>query len=175
MNDNNNEKYVGYEYRDLTVSRDKENLFLDGYQNFGWEVDGTYPRGLGFGDITLKFKRDRRIRNKAELTRLQRQFEASVTEIENMERSKMSSASIVAFTIGIIGAAFMAGATFAFLANMMIVCIVLAIPGFICWIIPYFCFRSTYSRKEKKVSPLIDNKYDAIYEICEKGNSLLNA
>ena len=175
MNDYNKNNFVGYEYKDVTVRNDKENLYLDGYQNFGWQVEGSYPRGLGFAGVTLKFKRDRKIRNKAELTRLQRQFDACISEIESLESSKNSSATIVAFTIGIIGTACMAAATFAFLANMIIPCIVLAVPGFIGWIIPYFCFKSTYNRKEKKVTPLIDNKCDVIYEICEKGNSLLGA
>lgn len=28
--------YIGYEYRNVTVSRDMEPMYADGYQNFGW-------------------------------------------------------------------------------------------------------------------------------------------
>jgi hypothetical protein len=35
----------------------------------------------------MKLKRDRKIRNKMELARLQRQFETAVAEIETLERS----------------------------------------------------------------------------------------
>ena len=173
MNEEKDNIFIGYEYRDITVTRDMENLYLDGYQNFGWKLDGSSPRQLGLSNVTIKFKRDRKIRNKAELTRLQRQFDATVSEIDTMEKSKTSSATIVAFTIGIVGTAFLAGATFAFLANMIIPCIVLAVPGFIGWTLPYFRYKATIAKKTQKVTPLIDNKYDVIYEICEKANSLL--
>ena len=45
----------------------------------------TIERGTEF----LKLKRDRKIRNKTELTRLQRQFDACATGIRKMENSKL--------------------------------------------------------------------------------------
>jgi len=174
MTDNRaNRNFVGYEYRDITVSRNMEAMYVDGYQNFGWELDGSAGLPAGLGSVTLKFKRDRKIRNKAELTRLQRQFDASVNEILSMEKSKGDSASIVAFTVGTIGTAFMAGSVFAVTGGLIVLCIILAIPAFIGWILPYFLYKSTYSKKAAKVAPLIDAKYDEIYEICERANNLL--
>ena len=175
MNEAMKNDFVGYEYRDVTVSRDMQNMYADGYQNFGWQLEGTSILPTGLYSTSMKFKRDRRIRNKAELTRLQRQFDACVTEINSMEKSKSSRASIVAYSIGLAGTAFMAGATFSFLGGMIALCVILAIPGFIGWILPYFCYNSTYAKKSGKVAPLIDNKYDEIYEICEKANGLLGA
>jgi len=169
-----NKNFVGYEYRDVTVTRSMEAMYVDGYQNFGWELDGSESLPVGFGSVTLKFKRDRKIRNKAELTRLQRQFDANVNEILNMEKSKGDSASIAAFTVGIIGTAFMAGSVFAVTSGLVVLCIILAIPAFIGWALPYFIYKSTYNKKAAKVSPLIDSKYDEIYEICERANNLLN-
>ena len=168
-----NKNFVGYEYRDITVSRSMEAMYVDGYQNFGWELDSSSGLPTGIGGVTLKFKRDRKIRNKAELTRLQRQFDANVNEISNMEKSKGDSATIVAFTVGMIGTAFMAGSVFAVTGGAIVLCIILAVPAFIGWILPYFLYKSTYSKKATKVSPLIDNKYDEIYEICERANDLL--
>ena len=171
--ENNENKFIGYEYKDVNVNRKMENLCLDGYQSFGWKLDGKFPLQSGFTTANIKFKRDRKIRNKAELTRLQRQFEASVSEIESMENSKTSSASIIAFTIGIIGTALLAGATFAFLSNMILLCIILAVPGFVGWALPYFCYKAAYEKKVAKVTPLIESKYDTIYEICEKASGLV--
>jgi hypothetical protein len=165
--------FVGYEYRDITVPRDKEAIYVDGYENFGWTLESRSALTIGLGSVILKFKRDRKIRNKAELTRLQRQFDAYVNEINRMEASKVSSASIAAFTVGIIGTAFMAGSVFAVVGGMVVLCIILAIPAFAGWIVPYFLYNSTYAKKTAKVEPLIDSKYDEIYEICERGNSLL--
>ena len=167
--------FVGYEYRDITVTRDKENLYLDGYQNFGWKLEGAKTHIIGLYSASMTFKRDRKIRNKAELTRLQRQFDACVSEISSMEKRKTSRATIIAFTIGFVGTAFLAGATFAYLANFIPLCIILAIPGFIGWVLPYFCYNNAYSKRSLKIAPLIENKYDEIYEICEKANGLLEA
>lgn len=165
--------FVGYEYRDITVDKDMESMYVDGYQNFGWKLDTTSTPQIGLNNIILKFKRNRKIRNKMELTRLQRQFDACVSEITSMEKSKASSASIIAYTVGLIGTAFMAGATFAFLGGFIALCIILAVPAFTGWILPYFLYKSTYAKRSAKVAPLIDNKYDEIYELCERANGLL--
>ena len=113
--------------------------------------------------------------NKMELTRLQRNFEACVNEIEELEKSKTSAATMYSLIVGIIGTAFMAGSTFAVTAEPphILWCILLAIPGFIGWILPPFLHRKLVERQRKKITPLIEEKYDEIYEICEKGNKLL--
>lgn len=165
--------FVGFEYRSITADRNMELMYIDGYQNFGWVLDDTSAPQAGLNSITLKFKRDRKIRNKAELTRLQRQFDACINEIQSMEKSKAAKASIVAFTTGLVGTAFLAGATLSFLGGLIVLCIILAIPGFIGWILPYFLYNSAYAKKTAQVAPLIDSKYDEIYEICKRANELL--
>ena len=111
-----------------------------------------------------------------ELTRLQRNFEACVNEIEELEKSKTSAATIYALVIVILGTAFMAGSVFAVTAQPphIVLCILLAIPGFIGWIIPYFVYEKTVKKQTEKVIQLIEEKYDEIYKICEKGNKLLH-
>jgi len=172
-NTNTDNSFVGYEYRDITVSHDMESLYMDSYQNFGWKLDNTSTSFIGFSSVSMKFKRDRKIRNKAELTRLQRQFDACVNEIISMEKSKETSAGIVAITVGLIGTAFLAGATFSYLSSLIFLCVVLAIPGFVGWILPYFLHNATRRKRATKITPLIESKYDEIYEICERANSLL--
>lgn len=121
----------------------------------------------------MKLKRDRKIRNKAELTRLQRHFDATASEIETLEKSKVIGASIVAYFIGVIGTAFVAGSVFANQADNMVLSIILAVPGFIGWIIPYLLYCKFSKKKTSTVAPLIDQMYDEIYEVCEKANALL--
>ncbi|MCO7127510.1 hypothetical protein NIE88_17270 [Sporolactobacillus shoreicorticis] len=168
-----NNIFVGYEYKEVTVSRDMESIYTDGYVNFGWVLDGTSTPLQGISSVTLKFKRNRKIRNKAELTRLQRQFDGCVAEVKAMERSKFVVSSIVVYTIGIIGTAFMAGSVFAYQGSLLVLSIILAVPGFVGWIIPYFCFSAIHKKKSARVTPIIDQKYDEIYELCEKANDLL--
>lgn len=104
---------------------------------------------------------------------MQRQFDACVTEIQSLDFSKYVKASAVAYAIGVIGTAFMAGSVFAVTSNMTELCVVLAIPGFLGWVLPYLCYRKINKRKTEEVTPLIDQKYDELYTVCEKASGLL--
>lgn len=173
--------YVGYEYKEITAQDNMVSLLLDGYENFGWELYESLPEsGMGGkagnnSRTIIRMKRDRKIVNKAELTRLQRNFEACVTEIQALEKRKTSMAMVYALVLGIIGTAFMAGSTFAVTAQppYIVLCMILAVPGFLGWILPYFLYKRVQRKETEKVAPLIEAKYDEIYEICEKGNKLL--
>lgn len=87
--------------------------------------------------------------------------------IDALEQSKRSGAVIGALVTGIMGTAFMAGSVFAVTAEppMVVLCILLAVPGFTGWILPYFLYRALLRKKSAKVSPLIEDKYEEIYEI----------
>jgi hypothetical protein len=163
----NGKNFVGYEYKEVSTSRGLEGVYADGYPNFGWELEGgNYGR--------LKFKRDRKIRNKAELSRLQREFETKIYEIKNLERTKSNGAQAVSLTVGLIGTALLAGATFAYIyANMIPLMIVLAVPGFIGWGVSYMLYNKLKAKKSAATEPLIDRKYDEIYEVCAKAYAML--
>ncbi|KQO00742.1 hypothetical protein [Paenibacillus sp. Leaf72] len=169
----NENNFVGYEYKDITVKRAKESLYADGYAHFGWMLEGTATPIQSVGAVTMKYKRDRNIRNKAELTRLQRQFEACVKDIERLERSITRAASTTAYVVGVAGTGFMAGSAFAYVAGMLPLTVILALIGITGWIIPYYGYSSIRKKKTDKVAPFIDQKYDEIYEVCQKGNNLL--
>lgn len=101
--------YVGYEYKEIMADRQLVSLLLDGYENFGWEVNDHLPES-GMGGKTgierkvmIRLRRDRKILNKAELTRLQRNFEACVAEIQTLEQRKTSAATAYAIILGVIG------------------------------------------------------------------------
>ena len=167
--------FVGYEYKEIVADSSRASFLLDGYENFGWEFDGKIQENASRKKMTLHLKRNRKIVNKAELTRLQRNFEACVNEIDTLEKAKTSVAAMYAMTFGMIGTAFIAGATFAVTAQppYYVLCILLAIPGFLGWIFPYFLYKRIVKKQTEKLTPLIEEKYDEIYEICEKGNKLL--
>lgn len=168
-----NNDFVGYEYKDITIRRNMESVYEDGYSNFGWVLNGTAESPKGMTYVTLKFKRDCKARTNGELNRLQRQFDGCVAEIIMLERSKVLIASTVAYVIGIIGSAFIAGSTFAYNAGSLSLSTILAVPGFVGWIIPYLCFRAIVKKKSARVTPLIDQKYDEIYNLGKKGSLLL--
>lgn len=167
--------FVGYEYKEINVSREKASFYLDCYQNFGWLPDENAVYSNKPNQSAIRLKRNRKIINKMELTRLQRNFEACANEITLLEKSKTSVATIWALVVAIIGTAFMAGSTFAVTTQPPIIwlCVLLAIPGIIGWILPYFLYQYVVKKQTIKIQPLIEAKYDEIYKICEKGYSLL--
>lgn len=171
-------EFIAYEYKEIIVDQDRVSFLLDGYENFGWQQDenlsGTVQSPYQ-AKVRLRLKRNRKIVNKMELTRLQRNFEACVKEIGALEKAKTSSAIMYALIVGILGTAFMAGSVFAVTAQppQILPCIILAIPAILGWIFPYFIYQKILNKNIEKITPLIELKYDEIYEICEKGNRLL--
>ena len=77
--------------------------------------------------------------------------------------------------MGIIGTAFMAGSVFAVTAEppRIILSVILAVPAFLGWIIPYFLYKRMVRKQTEKLTPLIEEKQEEIYGICEKGSKLL--
>ena len=132
----NTENYfIGFEYKELLVSPKMASLCIDCMPSFGWQSDKNDSSFGGILATQLKFKRERNIKNKSELTKMEQQFEANIKAIESLERKKLTSAQIASLAIGIAGAAFMAGSVFTYLAGMILLMIILSIPGFFCDIV----------------------------------------
>lgn len=173
--------FVGYEYKEIVTDSNRLSFLLDGYESFGLEEDGRLAESAAVRNpvpqqrTVLRMKRNRKLINKVELTRLERNFEACVEEIGKLEKAKTSLAAMYAIILGVIGTAFMAGSVFAVTAQppQYILCLLLAVPGFLGWIFPHFLYKKIAGKQTVKITPLIEAKYDEIYEICEKGNKLL--
>lgn len=175
MDDKNRTPFVGYEYKEITVPSEHASMYMDCYEAFGWEEDGNLTPQNGVHLTTVRMKRDRKIINKMELTRLQRQFEACAREVQDLERSKHTVATMWALAVGTIGTVFMAGSVFSITHTPPIywLCVLLAVPAFAGWLCPYFLYRYKIRVQTHKVQPLIDEKRDEIYEVCKKAHSLL--
>jgi len=167
--------YVGYDYKTITVDGEKASMYTDAYENFGWIPDESAPAKQFAGVVTLKLKRDRKILNKTELTRLQQHFEACMDEIAAHENSKTIRATIYSIIIGLVGTAFLAGSVFAVTAEppMILLCVLLGVPGLIGWAAAYPLYNFFINKRAAEVMPLIEKKYDEVHEICEKGSALV--
>ncbi|MGN1027330.1 MAG: hypothetical protein ACI4P4_13115 [Faecousia sp.] len=175
MREANKSPFVGYEYKEVVVSREQAGMYADCYEAFGWQVEESACLPGNGGMVTIHMKRDRKIINKMELTRLQRQFEACTRDIAELERSKTSAATAWSLVVGFTGTAFMAGSVFAVTNEPPVywLCVLLVVPAFAGWVFPYFLYRYMVQTQIKKVQPLIEAKQDEIYEVCEKAHSLL--
>lgn len=167
--------FVGYEYKEIPASGERASFCLDGYQSFGWVPDARTAEQGNRGKGKLVLKRNRKLVNKAELTRLQRHFEACLRELDELERSRTANASLCAILLGLLGTGFLAGATFAVVGDTpnILLCVALAIPGFLGWIFPWFLYRAMVRRRARVVDQLMERKYDEIDTVCRKGHDLL--
>ncbi len=175
MKESKKKDYIGYEYKEVTVPSEEASFYLDSYENFGWNEDENFAAVPGAHFTALRLKRDRKIMNKMELTRLQQHFEACVKEIQMLEKEKTSGAKAAALTVALVGTGFMAGSTFAAVGEPPVIwlCVLLAVPGFAGWILPKFIYDWLVRKKTGEIQPFIEAKQEEIYEICEKGHSLL--
>jgi hypothetical protein len=167
----NENKFVMNEYLEVNVKQNLVQLCSDCYHALGWTIMNT---STGINSVTLKLQRNRKIKNRVALCDLQRKCEDGFCSIEKLEGSKTTKAMAVSLGFGIVGTAFMAGSVFAYLGSMIPLCVILAIPGFIGWGLPYFLYKKFLKESTDKVNPMIDRNYDVIYEACEKASQLLS-
>ncbi len=176
-------EYVSYEYKEISAEPDMVPMLMDGYENFGWEIteridtEQSVYNGVYVKREKIRMRRDRHIINKTELTRLERNFVACIDEIGKLEKSKKSKGIMYSLIIGVSGTIFMAGSVFAVTATPpnILLTILLAIPAFVGWILPYFVYKKIMGEEEKRLTPIIEEKYDEIDEICEKAHRLTNS
>ena len=165
--------FATYDYMEICAEESKLSFLVDCCKCFGWRLDENPGSEQSYRGRT-RMKRDRKIINKAELTRLQRNFESCAEEIDKMEKAMVSRAQMAAIALGVIGTVFIALSVFAVTADPphIVLTVLYAIPGFAGWISPYFVFRKVAVSQREKLLPLIEQKREEIDVLCEKGNRL---
>ena len=175
MNQENAKSLMGYEYKDITVLESYASQFVECYRNFGWDEDKKIASSKTLGFATIRLKRNRKIINKMELTRLERHFEACATEIQIMEHSKANVATAGSLLLGLIGASFITGAVLSAIQDPPIVpaCVVDGILGLLGMALPCTVYNRILKWRSEKMNPIIESKHDEVYDICKKGFELL--
>lgn len=84
--------FIGYEYMEITVDTNLASMYLDCYENFGWVGEKELSDRKKPHRVIIRMKRDRKIMNKMELTRLQRNFEACAIDMGRLEKAKTTAA-----------------------------------------------------------------------------------
>lgn len=166
--------FPGHERREIIIEQNFEALYAAGYKSFGWMLMETAPATGGRAAVVMKFRREQAINNKAELTRLQRQFDAYAGEVIALENSKASIASAAAYALGAIGGICLVAAAALCLGGKGVLALLPAIPGLLAWVLPYACYKKMYRHKMSKVTPVIEKRYGDIRRVCEKAGRLLD-
>ena len=191
MKNSETKEFIAYEYLNINVKSDKEPLYTDCYEAFGWILtnnaalveEGDYylnnlPNVNVTKQVTLKFKRDRKIPNKGELQTLQRKMENSLKEIDKLEKEPHNKGITKSLSIGLIGTIFLAISVFAITASTLslsnyIICIISGIIGLAGWLFGFLSYKNTKTKVEKENTQLIEEQYNTVYDCCEKASKLI--
>lgn len=170
--------FVSYEYRTKTVKAKDQTKAIDMYEAFGWEVTSTTATAID--GVTLSLKRDRKLKHKQELTKLERQAEDVFETVNGLQRSKTAGASIFAYIFGIIAALVLGGGMSLIMTiensiPALVGGIVLGIVGFVLCGVNYLIYKKLVEKKTKQVLPIIDDNEEKLANLLEKGNDLLSA
>ncbi|MFT4110896.1 hypothetical protein [Propionicimonas sp.] len=170
--------YVAYEYLTVQAGRDLEALYKDTYRGFGWIVETSTAGVLSGGtpnpnQVTIKLKRDRRIRNRPLVNELQRKAENALEAIRDLESSRTSAAVATALGFGVIGSGLLAGSVFAIQADLWLLSIPLGMVGLLGWLAGYLAHGKVRTRKTAQTAPLIDQQYEIVYDACDQAARLL--
>jgi len=198
----NNTEFVAYEYKNITVKRDSVTIYTDCLSNFGWEMvdeheHGFHPAssnvthihthivhaatsayaGAGHSDeiemVALKFKRNRRINNKLELDRLERQCADALASIGGLERKNSAYTMGISLGAGLGGTVLLALAVYSFISSNIIAGALLAALGVAGWGIGFFANHKVGRKRSVKSAPTIQAQLELLYSICEQAHTLL--
>lgn len=167
--------FISYEYATKTVKAQNQTRAMDLYESFGWEVSATSPAAVG--SVTLSLKRDRKLKHRQELNKLERQAEELSAAIEKQNGAKTLGASVFGFTFGVFGALVLGG-------GMSLVMLVEGVPALACGIIlgllgialcgvNYPIYKKIAEKKTKQLLPVIEGNEERLAGLLEKGNQLL--
>ena len=187
----NNNGFVGYEYKNITVKRDSVSIYADCLSNFGWDLVDEhdfhhYPvtadianvhQRTGTTDglemVSLKFKRDRSISKKIELNRLERTCEEALSAIGKLEQKNNAHIMGIALGSGIVGTGFIAFAVYNFISANPVAGVLLAIIGAVGWGIGFFAHLKVSKKKSTQIEPMIEEQMNIAYGACEQAHALL--
>ena len=170
--------FVMYEYATKSVSVKDQTRAIDMYEALGWEVTSVTPSTVN--GVTISLKRDRKVKHKQELRKLERQAEELLSSIEGLERAKTLSASIFSYTFGIVSSLiFGGGLCLAMLAGGSVpafaVGILLGLAGIALCAVNYPIYKKLTAKKTKQIMPVIDDNEEKLANLLEKIKEHLSA
>lgn len=169
-----------YSYDYLTVDTDlkKASQTMDYYESLGWEITGSNERAEMMGKTVLNFRRDRKIKNKDQLLRMQKKMEDAMESIEVLQKQKKSGATVLSLVIGIVGALILGIGMCMCMLNptlgLMIGGCIVGVVGIIVCGVNYYIFKKAVSKKSAKINPIISKKGDELANFCEEAQKYLN-
>ncbi len=169
-----NQGYSSYEYARTTVKADLAQVSVDCYESLGYELTGQRSAGVS-GQVTLSFRRSRKIKGKAQLSKIQREMDDSIAHIAKLEAAKTSKAISQSIGLGIVSALVLGLGMCCTMvwAQFMVLGIIVGIVGIVGCILTFLKYRNTVTKESARVEPQIEQTYDRLATKCEEAQALL--
>lgn len=171
------ENAVTYDYKTIKVKREMETLVSDTYENLGWILTSTSAVEGSLFSVNLSFKRDRKIKNKVELLKLQEKIDNVILSIENLQNKKKNSGFVESLTVGIIGClTFGGGLSMTMLLETVgykVFGILLGIIGIGICAIAYPLFKKINKKKITQIQPILESEFDKLSDFCDEAVKLI--
>ena len=168
--------FRNYEYMTVSTGMGSVGETVNRYASLGWEPDG---RRDGLLNATLTFRRDRSIKGKERLNRLQICIEDNVEGIRMLEESKSKGSMIFALAFGIAAALLFGGgmslimfSTTPVVLWAIIVGVSMGVIGGVLAAINYPIFVRLVKRKTARVNPIIEKKREEIFTLCQEAHGI---
>lgn len=167
--------FVSFEYKTKRVKAKDQTRVIDLYESFGWEVTSTTHAP---GDsITLSLKRDRKLKHKRELVRLERQAENAFETINGLQRAKTLGANIFAYIFGCVAVLILGGGMSLIMLKNSIPALIggiaLGVVGITLCAVNSLFYKKLAAKKTATLTPVIEDSEEKLANILEQGNELL--
>lgn len=172
------ETFTSYEYMSKKAEIEEQSRVIDLYEAFGWELTGTTSAAMN--EVTLSFKRDRKIPHKPELDRLQRRAEETRYNLRHLEKGKKSGANTFALVFGCLAVLVLGGGMSLVMTMQnslpaLIGGIALGIVGLVLCGVNYPIYRRLADKKTEQLLPVIDEQEEKLANLMEQANDLMKA
>lgn len=171
--------FIAYEYVSKKVSAAEQNSNIDILQSLGYECLSVDPVGFTNDYVTINLRRDRKIKHKAELVKLEKKIDNELIAIARMKKEETSLGLIVCLSIGIIGTLILGGGMSLTMlqtekTGLFILGIILGVLGICICATNDLIYKKIVSSKKDELEPKIDDGYEKITNICEQAYLLVN-
>ncbi len=172
-----NQNVISYDYKTVRVKREFETMLTDAYQNLGYEVTNVSMAEGTLNSVNVSFKRDRKIKNKIELIKVQNSIDNTLLNIEKLQAKKKNAGVPEGITVGVLGALTFGGGMSISLTltgvGYLIGGIALGIAGIGIGLLGWLAHNKIKEKKLKEIDPLIEAEFDKLADYCEKANALV--
>ena len=162
---------VPTEHMTATVRRELEVMTRQVYRGLGWTVRAVTPGEPGTTEFRLE--RDSRVRNRGQLAQLQRQSEAALDAIDDIDTAVTRSAATSAVVAALLGLSLLVGTIIAGQAELATLSLFLGLAAFAVLLLPVPVYHGVRAKRAFHAGPKVDQQLDILRRTAELADTAI--